>query len=459
MKMLCLLLSTFIIGCSFSKNMDESQTSQRVDMSQPLSDYQVSILSAVRDQNVATLQRVLTSARDSDLVFSQNANTPMSLAIENNDLEVAKILLDKKVDIYNFGIRQREYEKSILKHSLSILEKRNDATAQVEETVLGLVSLNISKFFIESISSEASIPNVRKLRSLGLSCDVFEKFIILAIQSDVRLYSGRTKVIDYLKTLNCEYIGGDLIIQRMYEHEVLHQTANHFSDTTLLTYLSNHRGLVNPMVELLPGLFLSPKLFYRISHSHEANFPGSYSEGATSEQAFTSYKIRQTKYELVRVSNGEVNMAFRIFPYLQSIAYADETIFDVFFDAVFKFVTGNDQDLLGRVLNERLLQFRLEHALPFHPSMLSLVGPVYGLTDIQRMYLERGMDYAESSAAPLSPYPLEEQVESEKDERYVPSSSGGGVIAYDLPDPNSDLPDPSSGDPNEKDPPVGQVSE
>ncbi|WP_347359333.1 hypothetical protein [Bdellovibrio sp.] len=332
-----ILLSAVIQGCSFAKNTTEANTieAKGMSVSQGLSISQKNLLAAVKLGNLSLVEHALSKLQLAEYSFAGSAETPVGIALRANNLEVARFLVERAVDIYNLGDIQSSFEEDLLNdrnHKLmtqlghvKIAQKMHINFSDTEQFLSEVYAKNVSEIVAKVESGEVrSLP--AKVGLSGVSCLYLKTQLIQNVQFGE--FSDMRKAIEFIERLPCgEKLKGSSL-QALYQAELIRQFQRLFQDPYLLGYLSRQPQLKTTMWDIdSSGILVHPNLLFRIALSEDNLFLkegqthpcGRTGNGEDLDQElcdarlkiFNEAGIKASNFELIETRNDRIVRSYR----------------------------------------------------------------------------------------------------------------------------------------------------
>nr|BFD58710.1 hypothetical protein CKG001_08170 [Bdellovibrio sp. CKG001] len=338
-----LFLVVLVLGlqaCSFSKDAgDDKNLAMRPVTSSTASLQQKNVLAAVRSGNVTVVEQELQKLEMSEYSFAGLSETPLGMALKADNLEIAKILIERSIGPYNLGSEQAAFNGNVLTLRYESLLKLLNHTRKLQEIKVEAseTTVFVLDFYLKAIKeilTKVSEGNVNAALStierVGLSCLFVKSQVIQSIQMGE--VASSDAVMGFLKKIPCAEELGSSQVQLLYEGELIRQFQSLFAEPVLLAYLSHHPNLKSTMWNIdNSGIYLAPELLIRIAWSADNEFlkEGQCSIHRRIEHAACAYDldedekvqeivatsgIKRSKFELIKTLDGKVVSLNRFYP-------------------------------------------------------------------------------------------------------------------------------------------------
>nr|BFD67951.1 hypothetical protein HAGR004_29730 [Bdellovibrio sp. HAGR004] len=354
-----ILLFALIQGCSFGKKTTEANniTARGERGTQGLSMPQKNLLAAVKLGNLSLVEQAFSKLQLTEYSFGGSAETPLGIALRTNNLEVAKFLVERAVDIYNLGDIQSSFEEDLLKnrnHKLmtqlghaKIAQKMQISFSETEQFLSNVYANSVSEILAKIKNGDIRGFTAR-VGLYGMSCLLLKTQLIQSVQ--LGELSDMGKAVEFIERLPCDEQLKSGSLHILYEAELIRQFQRLFEDPRLLGYLSRQPQLKTTMWDIdSSGILMHPNLLFRIALSEDNLFLKGdqvYPCGRTEDdedydqelcdakmKIFNEAGIKASDFELIETRNGRIVRSYRnVYRYVRSIlAEADALYFLVSF--------------------------------------------------------------------------------------------------------------------------------
>lgn len=433
-----ILLSSIIQGCSFGKNATEANTIavRGMSVSHGLSMSQKNLLAAVKMGNLSLVEQAFSKLHLTEYSFGESAETPVGIALQTNNLEVAKFLVERAVDIYNLGDIQSSFEEDLLNnrnHKLmiqlghtKIAQKMQISFSETEQFLSEVYARNVSEILAKIKNGDVR-GLTTKVGLSGMSCLHLKTQLIQSVQ--LGEFSDMRKAIEFIERLSCDEKLKSGSLQTLYEAELIRQFQRLFEDPYLLGYLSRQPQLKTTMWDIdSSGILVHPNLLCRIALSEDNLFLKEgqvYLCGRTEDdkdfdqelcdarmKIFNEAGIKTSNFELIETRNGRIIRSYRnVYRYVRPmLAEADALYFVVSF-----YMSGKpDMANISLPFVQDIEVEKLGESIPWSLIRPSRPKPVVQMTD----------EYDEEEW-----YTKQEQLKREREDREIEEEKRENMVS------------------------------